>query len=54
MGRGGRGNNLKGNKMKFKRTSRVYNKKVTKNTIRGLEWYLRKSAKQFHEHITRG
>jgi hypothetical protein len=39
--------------MKFKRTSRVYNKKVTKNTIRGLEWYLRRGAKKFNKHITR-
>jgi hypothetical protein len=39
--------------MKFKKTSRVYKKKVIENTIRGLEWYLRKGAKEFHEHITR-
>jgi hypothetical protein len=39
--------------MKFKKTSRMYNRKVTKNTIRGLEWYLRRGAKEFHKHITR-
>jgi transcription antitermination factor NusA-like protein len=52
-GAGREGNNLKRNKMKFKKTSRMYNRKVTKNTIRGLEWYLRRGAKEFHKHITR-
>ncbi len=53
MGWVGRDNNLKRNKMKFKKTSRVSNKKVTKNTIRGLKWYLRRGAKELQKHIIR-